>query len=148
TSHFTRRRRRNQSAHQFAVIAHGSIVKGWHGSTHRGDAENLGCGGHSGAAFGDTVIKHRGHACCSGRAHDPAGVGPRADQIAQLVVRLENLEDACAPPISAAAATFAATRLVYGLTCSQAKRYVTWIRHERRRGQLSFDLAALTKDSN
>ena len=111
--------------HDFAVLRQGPIAKIRHDSPYGCDAENLRGRGQSGAAFRDTVVKHRRHSGPDRHLVDLQPVGLFPDKFAKIVGQLENLEDAQPAAIAEAPAALTAARLLEYFSWAEAERSET-----------------------
>src|SRR5690349_14459476 len=105
-------------------------------------AQNFGRRCRARAALDDSVLENGGHPRRNGGPRYLPGVGARADQVADVLGGLQNLEDAGAAAIARAAAAVATTGLMHDLVLLNAKRRVARIGRERRIGEFLFNLAA------
>src|SRR5262245_48786455 len=117
-------------------------------SARSGDAEDLGGGGHSGAALGDAILEHRGHSGSLGCARDGPRISAGTDQTPYLFGCFEELEHSGAATIPRTAATFAPAGLMHDLTGSQPKHCVARVGRERHGCQSLSSFATLAEDTN
>src|SRR5712691_390033 len=118
------------------------------GSPHGRYAQDLAGGRDARATLGSTVLKHRGHSCALGGASDRSSRVARADEVAYLLSRFEDFEDASTAAVTGPAAVIAPMGLMHKLPVLQAEQAIAWISRKISRGQPPFRLAALAKNAD
>src|SRR2546427_11589014 len=91
-------------------------------SPHGRYAQDLAGGRDARATLGSTMLEHRGHSCALGGASDRSSRGASADEVAYLLGRFEDFEDASTAPIPCPAAVIAPTGLMHQLPVLQAEQ--------------------------